>query len=429
MILAISFANVTPYREAGQLSSQRGPDGRPAQVADVGAPDERQHANYIARLLQGNGLPVLDPRDPNLYENYQSHQPPAYYYLAAAWCMLVAADPQNPNDGFRIRFLNILIGAATILFIYLACLWAFIDRAVAILGSGLVGLMPMFIALNAAVTNDSLLYLCCSAALALVIRSIARGWSFKLCLWLGVIVGIGLLTKTSALALIPMMVVGWWVSRRESREARFLAVAVLISIVFAAGWWTRNLNLYGDPLAMKAFQQSFTGSAHRENLVQMIQGVGTDRELSPLAAHLTYWTQWFGWWTARSYIGVFGYMDIFLAPGWYAIGLTMLILLAGLWLYRIRRVSRDSLESKTYVVCGAFFGVVLLLYLQFNLTYFQAQARYLYPAAGAVALCLSGGTLVLSSRFRQIAIGVALLTLLALDFASLAALSRTFSGY
>ncbi len=65
---------MTPYRSGGVLLGQRDPaTGQPQQVSDVGAPDERQHANYTLKLVRGEGFPVLDPNDPNLIENYQAH--------------------------------------------------------------------------------------------------------------------------------------------------------------------------------------------------------------------------------------------------------------------------------------------------------------------------------------------------------------------
>ena len=82
-VLASWYATTTPYRQPGHLMNQRGPDGRPAQIPDIGAPDDRQHANYIHHLLNTNSFPVLRPDSPDLGETYQSHQPPLYYLLAA----------------------------------------------------------------------------------------------------------------------------------------------------------------------------------------------------------------------------------------------------------------------------------------------------------------------------------------------------------
>ncbi|RYG45046.1 hypothetical protein EON79_13525, partial [bacterium] len=65
IVLAATFAAKTPWRTGGVVTIG------PSVERDIGAPDERQHANYIARLARGEGLPVFDAKDPNLYENYQ----------------------------------------------------------------------------------------------------------------------------------------------------------------------------------------------------------------------------------------------------------------------------------------------------------------------------------------------------------------------
>jgi hypothetical protein len=44
--------------------------------------------------------------------------------------------------------------------------------------------------------------------------------------------------------------------------------------------------------------------------------------------------------------------------------------------------------------------------LQFNMTYFQAQGRYLYPAIGPIALALSIGCFVLLKERGKVAVAV-----------------------
>ncbi len=92
--LSLWFASITPYRTAGTLGHM--------PIPDVGAPDERQHANYIQGLLSGEGFPVLDigrmQTDPDYRrERYENHQPPLYYIAAAAWCKVTGiGDVSDP---------------------------------------------------------------------------------------------------------------------------------------------------------------------------------------------------------------------------------------------------------------------------------------------------------------------------------------------
>lgn len=405
-VLACLFASTTPYRSPGKLMHQR-QQGRPIEVPDIGAPDERQHANYIVHLLEGKGFPVLTPGSPDLGETYQSHQPPLYYLLAAAWCRVVGADPTSPASGFRLRLLNILVGAATVLGVFFAAWWGFRDSkfdagSVAVAAAGIAGFMPMFLGLQGAVGNDPLLYMLCTWTLALCLRSVRNGWTLGRSVTIGVLIGLGLLTKTTALALIPTVMVAIGLSPKSNGEQKFnpkviaFAGAILPAILIALPWWMRNQSLYGDPLAMKAFTAAFTGSPKTSDLVQIF-GAGP------------YWLDMFGWWTLRSFFGAFGYMDIFLPDGAYR-GLTLLflVLIVG-WVMALRT---DSEHLKgVHWTCFTLLTVVAFLYLQFNLTYFQAQSRYLYPAIGAFAIGFGLGAVRLAGRWGVIALSLILLLL------------------
>ena len=76
-----AFSAATPYRQPGVMRYQRGPDGGPAQIPDVGAPDEAAHVAYVDHLLKGKGFPVLVAGSPD----YEAHQPPLYYLAEAGW--------------------------------------------------------------------------------------------------------------------------------------------------------------------------------------------------------------------------------------------------------------------------------------------------------------------------------------------------------
>ena len=44
IVLAITYANIAPYRQPGFILGW----GRPQPTNDIGAPDERAHANYLS---------------------------------------------------------------------------------------------------------------------------------------------------------------------------------------------------------------------------------------------------------------------------------------------------------------------------------------------------------------------------------------------
>ncbi|MES1227133.1 MAG: glycosyltransferase family 39 protein, partial [Armatimonadota bacterium] len=198
--LCCTFNAVTPYRQGGILLHQRDKDGKPASPKDIGAPDERQHAHYVAHLLAGKGFPVLVPGSEDLYETYQSHQPPLYYVLEAGWCKVFNQDPTDPKSGFLPRFLNAIIGALTLWGVYCLAKWAELDETVALGATAFVGLIPMFIGLHAAVSNDPLLYCFCTWGLAYTVKALKGGGGLDLVIC-GACLGLAILTKTTGLAL------------------------------------------------------------------------------------------------------------------------------------------------------------------------------------------------------------------------------------
>jgi 4-amino-4-deoxy-L-arabinose transferase-like glycosyltransferase len=403
-ILALRLAAVTPYRQAGVLLHQRS-QGASLAVPDVGAPDERQHANYIAHLREGKGFPVLVPGSPDLGETYQSHQPPLYYLLAAGWSRLVGADPTDPEAGFRLRLLNILVGAGTVVGVFMACLWGLgpgRGEAVGLAASAVAALMPMVLALNAAVGNDPLLYLLCTWTVAICLGAVRTGWTAKGPVLAGVLAGLAMLTKTSALALLPTIALALWLSPAPERGAgmhpkvRALLLAFVPFLVLAAPWWMRNNALYGDPLAMRAFNAAFVGSPQAAAFVAAFGPWG-------------YWVEMVGWWTLRSFFGAFGYMDIFLPVPVYAVATGIALVLAGAWIWQWARGPKE--ERAFHRVVLAFLVVVGLLFVQFNMTYFQGQARYLYPAIASIAIVFGVGAVRLVGRWAWAVLAGLLLAL------------------
>lgn len=429
--LAIAFASITPFRTAGLVVfGQRDPKtGLPPVEKDIGAPDERQHVNYIARLAHGGGVPVFNPKDPNLYETYQSHQPPLFYTLESLWASVTGAylPPAPPategkemtqDDGLKLRSLNVLIGATTVGGVFMLAWWGYRRQGAALLAAAFAALLPMNAALSGAVSNDPLLICLCTWALALVAHGVRDGWTTKNAIGVGILSGLAILTKSNGIALLPVLLLVAILPSTRPRPTQLVAAIVPI-LLCAVPWWLRSTHLYGDPLASKYFKEAFGGTAQAS---MFIEGYG------PIA----YWTQWVGWWTARSFIGVFGYMDIWLtntggpggAAGIYQLGLLLLLLgLAG-WASSLRTTEPEA--KRVHLLNGLFAVIVLALFLIFNATYFQAQARYLFPALGPIACGMGIGFASLYRKNPKLPALALLVGLVAIDGFALSKLPAEF---
>ena len=424
------FAMITPYRTGGILLNQRGPDGRPAYSKDIGAPDERQHANYIGYLLKNGKLPVFDPKSPTLYEDYQSHQPPLFYGLAAGVAKVSGqTDSESQSFGRTIRLLNCLIGSVGIVGAFFAAFWTTKRVEIAVVAATFVALLPLNISLSGAISNDPLLFALISWAFAFIARFMAEPSPSKVYFSSGcasaVLVGLAVVTKSSAAVLLVLFTFSFGWSGGEFRklpeELRYqlrqspikICSIIALPVVIGLPIWLRNQSLYGDMLAQSAFKEAFVGSAQKSAILGAI-------EAGPSAGspEVQYWINWIGYWTARSFIGVFGYMDIWFNTSgkansssdpnifYKAIILFNFLGLGGgvLWL----RNNWNENKRLGAITLGLI-GLTVALFVMFNNTYFQAQARYLFPALSAFATLMAIGWVQI---FRKWQIALALVVII-----------------
>ena len=394
LVFAIAFALKTPYRKPGFLfMMHRQP------ITDVGAPDERQHANYVVYVAKEHRLPVLDPKSPNLGEEYQSHQPPLFYISSAMVATVTGqADPETGAFGNVVRIFNCVIGALGIIGVFFAAFWATKREDIAVVATAFAALLPMNCALSGAISNDPMLITLIAWSFAHCARAFNcedETLTKKYLIVAALFTGLACITKSSGLVALAGFAVTL-ISMRKVATTRVLATAGLLAIAIALPVWLRNQLIYGDPLAQKVFKEAFTGSAQKSGIIDQIKM--SNAAGSP---EIQYWINWVGYWTARSYIGVFGNMDIWLNgksgpydndPNWFYKGLIAFIILAKLgFLVHLRNKWK---EVQKPVLIGLLICILtVLLFVGFNMTYFQAQGRYLLPALAPSALILAMGWL------------------------------------
>ncbi|HEY0867040.1 MAG TPA: glycosyltransferase family 39 protein [Fimbriimonas sp.] len=426
VVLAVLYLVQTPYRTAGVVTIN------PSHEKDIGAPDERQHANNIRRLIKGQGFAVFNPKDPNLYENYQAHQPPLYYLMASAWARgFDVQDVESKRDGSLLRLLNVLVGAAGVAGVFFLAKWAYHREWIALTATGIAALLPMNVALSSAISNDPLLIALCTWALAFTALAMREGWTTRRAVAVGLLTGLALLTKTTAVALLPTLLLAALLTKPKAFQ---VGTVLLVSLGLALPWWVRNQVLYGDPLAMGAFSEAFVGSAQKTLFTEQIIP-----KLSPGEnPNLAYWIDWVGFWTARSFLGVFGYMDVWLTQSgmqrstfdenrlyWVAI-LVFAVGLVG-WIVSWRDPQNDK-ARRVRIVNLVFFLVILAQFVLFNNRYFQAQARYLLPALGPIACGLALGYHELAHRRKLVPLVAMVVFLLMVNVFALVRLGPQFEA-
>ncbi len=435
LVLAAAFAMETPYRKGGILLSQRDPiTGGPAHSIDIGAPDERQHANYIRFVLKNHALPVLNIDAKDLGEEYESHQPPLYYVATAVVATVTGqSDVESQSFGQVARIFNCLIGAFGVVGVFFAILWSTKREDLAMVGTAFAGLLPMNCALSGAISNDPLLMALISWTLAFCAKALGAeddGATKKSMIWAAIFAGLACLTKSSGLIAIAGLGITVLYLRPKVPITK-LAGWFLIACLIALPVWLRNQMLYGDPLAQKVFKAAFTGSPQKSAIVAGIEASG-----APGSPEVQYWMNWVGYWAARSYIGAFGYMDIWLnAKGranvtsdpntFYKVLLALIAIAKLSFLVFLRNKWKEV--PKAVFVALAMAIVTLLVFVGFNMTYFQAQGRYLLPAVAPAGIVLAIGWMSLCKQKLPFALTLVVLVFGGTTIYALSQLSGEFA--
>lgn len=400
------------------------------------APDEPAHYNYIAHIVNEAELPVLHwgdydqryldylkrkgfPSDRSIERvRYESYQPPLYYLSAAPVYWL------SSGNLTALRLYNVLLGGMSILLTYLCLHTVFPHKHMITVGAtAFAALLPMHVAVAAAVNNDGLAELLVLAALLTLLRwsrgvlfaspaqpyaRLLAGTNWRSLCGLSILLGLGLLTKAYAYFLLPLVTcavlyVLWrqphvrWLQSTDSTENeasqtphpepriairgwqrfRFAAVHTLWVVVPALclglPLWLRNMRHYGfwDPLGLNFHDRVVIGQmttaewiAHHGSMSLIERGVD---------------------FTFKSFWGVFGWLGIFMDGRIYTALLIFTGVLAlGLLWGLVRLVSgppdieANSFQRWTGVFFVLMIGLVTFAYLWYNMKFVQHQGRYFF---------------------------------------------------
>ncbi len=434
-------------------------------------PDEPAHYNYVRHLAETGRFPVLQMGDyPHEYLEeikarrfppdlpidpirYESHQPPLYYLLAVPVYWLSGGQP------LALRLLSVALGAVLLLVAYRLVRTIFPAQPALALGTAaFVAFVPMHVAMTAGVENDTLAELLLAVVALLAVQHVAEGAEAQgsrgaggqgskgageqrskgdLVL-MGIVLGLVLVTKTTAYAAVPVALVAavwrWHLTHHAPRTThhvlrftfhvsritpyrslgRQLLALLLPALLIALPWYARNVAVYGWP--------DLLGLRWHDTVV-----VGQPRTAE--------WIVNYGWgdflrrfadFSFKSFWGVFGWMGVFVDNRIYlALGLLTGLVAVGSVVLVVRRWVRGAREQRSkgaeeqgsrgaeeqrsegapphpspsaplhkrrsLVLLAVWLGWTVLQYLVYNVTFVQHQGRYLFPALIPLGLGFSLG--------------------------------------
>ena len=402
------------------------------------APDEPAHYNYVRYVTEKGQFPVLHMGDyPHAYLEeikaagfpadmsiapirYEFHQPPLYYALLAPIYAL------SQGSLLAQRLTSVLLGAGIVLLTYAIGRRVFPARpGLALAAAAFVAFLPQHLATVSQVGNDVLAELLFAMTLYVLLQRVANGeWRMangqavppmkstirnpQSAILLGVLLGLILITKTTAYIAAPLvggvLVWRWWRERSGRRGIVSEAAAVVLpAAVIALPWYVRDLSVYGWP--------DFLGLQRHDAIV-----VGQLRLADFVAQYgwAAYWGRAVEW-TFKSFVGVFGWMGIWLdSRAYLALALLSGIAAAG----ALRRIVnsrwqisaiRNSQFAIRLLALSALY--TFLVYAGYNTQFVQHQGRYLFTALIPLALAFAAGwdRVVRPGAGRWVAAGLAVL--------------------
>jgi 4-amino-4-deoxy-L-arabinose transferase-like glycosyltransferase len=212
------------------------------------APDEQPHFKYVEYLAENHSLPIQTSLTDSSTNDWEYYQPPLYYLLLSPFYVLTEQLFQNNFVTVKVlRAFSIILWGITTLFSFkfLDSLEVH-DRFLRVFAVAMVCLLPTYTFLSSVINNDNLLIAFGGVILYLIVQPV----SLRNSLLTGILLGLALLTKLTAViyvALIMLVLFVGLVRRTLDRSAMYHAVLSLgCAMIIWAPWILRNYNIYGS---------------------------------------------------------------------------------------------------------------------------------------------------------------------------------------
>jgi hypothetical protein len=437
-----------------------------ARVPYGATPDEIEHLRFARYVAEHRALPYFERQVPESDNSavrggnapgFEYHQPPLYYVVCAPLIALVPPDLQF----YVTRLVSLWCGVLTLVLLWrsIRALWPH-DPLPAAVATGFAALWPFHQSVGAMTNNDAMAGLAAAAVFHHIAHIGARGWRGRDAAILGLLIGLGILSKSTSLVLGIMALGAAWhfsgmgrpgmgrpgISNEQrvpdatandnahdegapenksvAPRVRAALLLIVVTLLVCGPWMVRNQVLYGDLLALGAISQRFENIGSRTWMF-FASGYTLDTYLRNVVLILfcTTWGFFGGPGRANTMLnpwGVRGPVALLemgpLAVSVTVIGMLVCVVATAVALAGLLRASRRWAELPTNMraVLG-WWGIGALLifaaWARFNFIQFQAQARYLHPALLPFALAFAIGWLQLLGRGRALRIGAIILGL------------------
>lgn len=288
----------------------------------------------------------------------------------------------------------------------------FKDRKSSILLAILICFLPQVVFIGSYQNNDALSLMAVSMELFFLLKGYTDDWSIKSCVGLGVSMAIGMLSYYSIYPWILLGGIFCVISciQNEKIDNKFTFIAsrsalVIAVVLILSGWFfIRNAIAHNGDFLGIASEVASRDAARS-------QGV-TIVEYSPGRILFSSFKDFFHYWllyTYMSFVGSFGYMNIFLGKVQYCIyGLSVGVL--ELWVMIKAFLDTNKTKMVTLFQLLLLFGGVSVMLLSIYASYYrdlQAQGRYIITAVLPMSFAIAYGIDRFAGKAARIILGSA----------------------
>lgn len=310
-----------------------------------------------------------------------------------------------------VRLLSVLWGAGTVVGTYLVAREIVPSRpGLALAAASITAFNPHFIYISSVVNNDACAACLCTFTLWLAVR-IGREarLSPKNLVFMGLVLGLALLSKVSALALLLLVPLALWLVWWRGRDVGALLARSLVvfglAVLVAAWWYVRNWLLYGDSLAWRVWLTDI--GVHHISLAELL------RQFGHVAT--SFWSPYDG---------------LFPPPVFWALGLMVVLATVGWVRWIIRRSARAAVllsasrglgrvNAEGLLLASTWFVLLFVSLIRYMTTTPSAEGRLLFPGIAAFSLLLVLGLeAAVPQRWTGVIMSIMGTGLLALSIAS-----------
>ena len=396
--------------------------------------DEQQHVHYIQYLGEHWSIPVVgktylspeiaesvlqtrrhemfhwpspasaNPDDLGLEgQSYEGYQPPLFYLLFTPLYKILPGDILIKVYG--LRWAIVVLSLLTVWITYQIGRDLFPqDDAMPVVICFLLVMIPERTISVSRVNNDVLLEVLATAFVWMSTRSVLNGLSIRRAQLLGLLLGLGVLTKTSMAVMVIFLPFIFWANRCDSKLKHYAVWTVTISALLIFPLIARNLWLYGDFTGFAAFRAM--SNFNRPEL----SGYTVGRAILDLFRHF-----WMIWWKGAQVTGnLFTdwlYLILLFLTGWSLINVVIHI--------RKKSLNPESKRNRLVILMyitaiGGYAAAILTSYLAGHIPI--VQGRFFLPVIAPIVILFGWGLWMSSRRIVLFVITTGVLAIMDIAF-------------